>query len=217
MSKLLAILIILAWPLSAWAGVTYYVSNANPAGSDSDKGTSPSTPWLTIAKVNSSKFEPGDSILFNSGCTWREQLTVPSSGNSGNPITFGAYGNGAAPIINGADIVTGWTLSTGSIYTYTPSWNAGITLQDDSPLTLQTWNTNVTTTFSGASPGSFSVNPSTNEIYIWMTDSANPSSHTVEVSHRQFGITATNTNYITINGLTVYATSIHGIAGNSLT
>ena len=74
-----------------WAA-TYYVADA---GSDSNNGTSPFTPWQTIAKVNSSTFQPGDSILFNRGDTWREQLTVSSSGSPGNPITFGAYGSEA--------------------------------------------------------------------------------------------------------------------------
>jgi hypothetical protein len=86
---------------------TYYVDATS--GSDSANGTSDSTPWKTIAKVNSSSFSAGDSILFKKGETWREQLTVPSSGSSGSPITFGAYGSGAKPIINGADILTGLT------------------------------------------------------------------------------------------------------------
>jgi len=104
--------------LAQAAGTTYYVSNCGVVGNDSNNGTSSSTPWLTIAKVNSSTFNHGDSILFNSGCTWREQLSIPSSGTSGSPITFGAYGSGAKPIINGSNIVTGWAASsniTGSV------------------------------------------------------------------------------------------------------
>jgi parallel beta-helix repeat protein len=98
---------------------TYYVANA---GNDACNGTSPTIgtsgncAWQTIAKVNSSSFSPGDSILFNKGDTWREQLTIPSSGTSGNPITFDAYGTGAKPLISGADIVTGWTNYSGNIY-----------------------------------------------------------------------------------------------------
>ena len=117
MKKLFLILILmLVWPLAAW-GVTYYVSNASPVGSDSNNGTSPSTPWLTIAKVNASKFQPGDSVLFNRGCTWREQLTVSSSGTSGNPITFGAYGSGVLPTITGADLLnSAWTQTSGTVW-----------------------------------------------------------------------------------------------------
>jgi hypothetical protein len=110
MKKLLLSFILLLWPV--WAGATtYYVANA---GNDSCNGTSSSLgksgacAWQTIAHVNAHKFNPGDSILFQSGGTWREQLTVASSGSSGNPITFGAYGSGNAPVINGANPQTGW-------------------------------------------------------------------------------------------------------------
>jgi hypothetical protein len=98
---------------------TYYVST--PAGDDGNSGLSELLPWLTINKVNTSGFSAGDSILFNKTCTWREQLTVPSSGSVGSPITFGAYGSGADPIISAADLVTGWSVppaggETGGIF-----------------------------------------------------------------------------------------------------
>ena len=95
------------------SGTVYYVSNS---GSDSYDGTEQTHttgstgPWQTIAKVNSSTFNPGDSILFKAGDTWREQLTVPSSGSAGNPITFGAYGSAtSSPIISGTNLLTSWT------------------------------------------------------------------------------------------------------------
>src|ERR1700722_11311890 len=91
---------------------TYYVDNVG--GNDSNNGTSSFTPWATIAKVNSSTFNPGDSILFNDGDTWREQLNVPSSGASGTPITFSSYGSGAQPIITGTNLLptsTAWSNS----------------------------------------------------------------------------------------------------------
>jgi hypothetical protein len=88
---------------------TYYVDNCVTVGNDSNNGTSTATPWLTVAKVNGSSFSAGDSILFESTCTWHEQLTVPSSGSAGSPITFGVYGTGAAPILDGADVFSSWT------------------------------------------------------------------------------------------------------------
>lgn len=92
--------------LGGSASLTYYISNI---GSDSNTGLSPGSPWLTVAKVNASTFNPGDHVLFQKSGLWREQLTVPSSGSSNNPITFGAYGSGAAPIINGSTVVPTWT------------------------------------------------------------------------------------------------------------
>jgi parallel beta-helix repeat protein len=80
---------------SVCAAETYYVDATG--GDDSNDGTSPETAWKTISKVNSMSFSPGDNILFKRGEVWREQLTVPSSGSSGNPITFSSYGTGNKP------------------------------------------------------------------------------------------------------------------------
>ncbi len=99
----------------------YYVSNS---GSDSNNGTSTSSPWQTIAHINAQTFSPGDSILFKRGGIWREQLNVSSSGSSGNPITFGAYGNGVAPTITGANNVTGFSLVSSNLWRKT-----GVTVQ----------------------------------------------------------------------------------------
>src|SRR5208282_5751694 len=81
------------------SATTYYVSSS--AGNDSNSGTSASTPWQTIAHVNGQTFHPGDSILFKRGDVWNESLAPASSGSSGNPIMFDAYGTGAAPNLTG--------------------------------------------------------------------------------------------------------------------
>jgi hypothetical protein len=94
------VFILAAAPLLA--GTAYYVDAAN--GSDANNGTSPATPWKTINKVNTSVFVPGDSILFKRGGTWRETLTPPSHGASGNNITFGAYGSGDLPKLDGTGL-----------------------------------------------------------------------------------------------------------------
>ena len=78
---------------------TYYV-DAN-AGNDANSGTSTSSAWSTISKVNSKSFSPGDKILFLRGCTWTGPLNFNSSGSSSLPITYGAYGTGALPVIDG--------------------------------------------------------------------------------------------------------------------
>lgn len=115
-SLFLGILLAFSWGLAT----DYYVSQDD--GNDSYDGLYPTYqggsngPWLTIAKVNASSFNAGDNIYFNKGDTWREQLTVPSSGSSGNPITFGAYGTGDKPIINGSDLVTGWINDSGNVW-----------------------------------------------------------------------------------------------------
>jgi parallel beta-helix repeat protein len=75
-------------------------------GNDLNDGLSPDSAWKTITKVNASTFSPGDSVLFKRGETWTGiMLTVSSSGTVSTPITFGAYGSGANPIIDGNDAV----------------------------------------------------------------------------------------------------------------
>ena len=80
----------------------YYVSNS---GNDASSGFDANNAWQTIAKVNATSFNPGDTISFKCGDTWSENdpLTPPSSGASGNPIKFTSYGTGDAPIIKPND------------------------------------------------------------------------------------------------------------------
>lgn len=96
MRKLITILFICL--LKNSFATNYYVATS---GGDAAAGTSPATAWGTIAKVNSSTFSPGDSILFKRGDIFYGTINISNSGSSGNPITFGAYGSGANPIISG--------------------------------------------------------------------------------------------------------------------
>jgi len=114
---------------------TYYVSNT---GSDSNNGTSTSTAWQTLAKVNSSNFVAGDQILFQKGGTFYGSITVKNSGTSGNPITFGSYGAGENPIITGFTTVTAWTNLGGNIW---ESTNAVSTLSTCEMVTVNGVNT----------------------------------------------------------------------------
>jgi hypothetical protein len=107
------------------AGATsYYVSNA---GDDRNNGTSPATAWQTLGKVNGQSFNAGDTIYLQRGGVWSEQLVPFSSGSSGNPIRFDAYGIGAAPMISAAvtiPFVSGsWTRIAGG-----NAWKADVTL-----------------------------------------------------------------------------------------
>src|SRR5215472_11115354 len=119
--RLIAVLLFLALPVRA---TTYYIA---AAGSDSNNGTTTGTPWAhapgmpgcasTCAGVT---LQPGDSVLFNRGDAWYGQtLTAPASGSSGSPLTFGAYGTGADPILKGSTLLTtsGYTLAPNQVTT----------------------------------------------------------------------------------------------------
>jgi hypothetical protein len=88
----------------------YYVDTA---GFDGNNGTSTSTPWKTVAKVNSSQgaIPTGSQVLFKRGHTWHESLTPTKSG-----VTYGAYGSGAKPVITGLEQLTSWTTVGTNIY-----------------------------------------------------------------------------------------------------
>jgi uncharacterized repeat protein (TIGR02059 family) len=118
MRKVLMVLVCLT---STFAYATdYYVSSS---GNDSANGLSSSAPWQSISKVNSvfSSLNPGDRILFKRGDRFYGSLQVSGSGSSGSPITIGAYGTGANPVITGFTTISGWTSNGGGIYSKTVS------------------------------------------------------------------------------------------------
>lgn len=77
---------------------TYYVDATT--GGDSNNGTTTSSAWQTMSKVNSTALSAGDSVLFKRGEKWHgnEQLYFPG-GTAENRITYDAYGTGAKPIL----------------------------------------------------------------------------------------------------------------------
>ena len=79
---------------------TYYVNNY---GSDSAAGTSTSSAWKTINRVNSQVLKAGDKVLFAGGQSFSGGLYVPSKegGSSTYPVTFSTYGSGRATIKSG--------------------------------------------------------------------------------------------------------------------
>ena len=128
------------------APTTYCVANS---GSDSNSGTATGanctgtvSAWQSIAHVNAQHFSPGDSILFQDGGTWQEELIPPSSGTSGNLITFGSYGTGAKPILDGANTLT-YVLETNGVnyieisgLEVRNSTNVGVFLRNSTYVTL---------------------------------------------------------------------------------
>jgi hypothetical protein len=83
--------------IPAAAASAYYVDCS--AGTNGDG--SQSSPWNNLASVNATTFSAGDSILLKRGTTCSGQLWPKGSGASGSPITIGAYGTGALPIVSG--------------------------------------------------------------------------------------------------------------------
>ena len=92
---------------------TYYVS---PTGSDSSPGTQ-AQPFATVQK-GANQLLAGDTLILRAG-NYHETVTVSTSGTANAPITIQAYA-GECPVLIGATAVTGWSVSSGAIYT--ASW-----------------------------------------------------------------------------------------------
>jgi Chitobiase/beta-hexosaminidase C-terminal domain len=195
-------------------GAIYYVSNS---GSDSNDGTSPASPWQSISKVNSAVFPAGSQVLFQSTGVWHEQL------NANGGIRYGAYGPSgnctlnaqlvascaSLPIIDGADIVAGWSAYNGATYRAPYSALASKGFVDSmysqtTPLTLVHGAANVVGTAGTIySDGAY--------VYVHLLDGSNPASHTVEVAgSRAYGILVNGAANTVVDGLEVIRTAKSG-------
>ena len=86
---------------SAATGNTYYISEN---GSDLNSGLSKDKPIKTLVKLSYLSLKPGDAVLFERGGTYRT-ATKYGDGTSfrlKEGVSYGAYGTGAKPIINGS-------------------------------------------------------------------------------------------------------------------
>ena len=112
--------------LATDAGAAIYYVDAD-AGNDAWSGLSPNPPstgtvagpWQSVAKVSSATLGPGDQVQFKCGQTFHGQLTIASSGASGNPVVFTEYGDcsgGHEPVITPARTIAGWKPYRGNIY-----------------------------------------------------------------------------------------------------
>ena len=88
----------LMFPLSLPA-TTWYIDAKN--GNDTYNGQSPDSAWCSLEKINSLIFQPGDTILFRTGCNWIGQLSPQGTGEKSRPMVIDKYGQDSLPVING--------------------------------------------------------------------------------------------------------------------
>jgi hypothetical protein len=175
--------------------ITYYVSSVN--GSDSNPGTL-AAPWLTVAKVNSTSLLPGQSVAFQAGGVWREQLTVYSSGSAGNPITFTSYGSGPAAVISGANVVSSWTTVSPYYASYTTA---------PSQIFRNGARLNQVSSQSALLTGTWWLDTADSRIYVY----DNPAGNTMEASQRAYGVEIGGASYVTVNGLAIAEANNEGV------
>ena len=145
---------LLAFVCNVGLATDYYIDAYE--GNDSNNGTSESSAWKTLANINTTDFQPGDSILFKAGQSWTGTIKPQGSGTAGNPIVIGKYGSGDRPAIHG-DASVNCTVEPGetkycTVYLYNQEYweirDLEITNYDSSEeggISLQEWeNANVT-------------------------------------------------------------------------
>jgi Secretion system C-terminal sorting domain len=76
---------------------SYYFSTS---GLDTNDGSSPSSAWLSISKINDMTIQPGDKIYFRAGDTFEGNILLDSNdaNDPSNPVLFTSYGTGRATI-----------------------------------------------------------------------------------------------------------------------
>ncbi|MBT2549470.1 hypothetical protein [Arthrobacter sp. ISL-65] len=99
---LLAVLLVgcVSKPAPSTPTTHYYVS---AAGSDTNSGTSPDSPWQSLKKVNETAFNPGDSLSFRRGDEWIGKVVLDESGTPSSAIRLNSYGNGNLPTITSGE------------------------------------------------------------------------------------------------------------------
>ncbi len=108
----------------------YYIDPEN--GKSENSGICISSPLLS---VENRIFEPGDKVLFKRGTVIRSELNL-AGGNETGSITYGAYGEGANPVVNPsvrADLPAQWKEASPGIWYFTdtvPSEMCNIVFND---------------------------------------------------------------------------------------
>lgn len=202
--KVLVLVLVLAWAGAAHAVQTYYFDQTN--GSDSNAPcTNITLPCQTLAEAGNIAPNPGDTIALHDDRVWREQFTIHNGGAAGNPVIITDYGNGVdKPLIEGSQNLTGWTLSSGSIWVISQSTQVHRVYEADTADATRVvpgFGLIEACAITGGTvlgecqvanmqAGSFFMDNTNHFLYVWLPDSGNPNNHTMEGSTIQFGITA---------------------------
>lgn len=121
MKQIAQVLLLLLAATSAHAA-NYYVDCIYGANGNDGQ----TAPWRTPLKIGLHSFSPGDAIHLRRDCTWNEGITLVSSGESGNPITIDAFGQGLPPHLTGyLPIGSGdWSQWAGDVWVTKPLYSS---------------------------------------------------------------------------------------------
>lgn len=196
---------------------TLYVDTAK--GSDSNPGTQ-SKPLKTIgaaasAAETNNQNSIGTKVIINPG-TYREAVTLSKNNKDTSlPITFEAATNGTV-IVSGATVYSGWGTYSLNNSIYTNSWNnnwgecpqlSSCPYQQNIMMRQEMVAVNGTALTQVMSlgqmlQGTFYVDESSNQVYVWPKSGTSMGTATVEVASHPTLFTIQNKNNIVVRGLT---------------
>jgi len=140
--------------------------------------------------------------LLKAGERWREKLTVEASGTLGCPLTISSYGAGAAPIIDGTDIITTWTIE-GAGPAYKKQATFGTETQcccfENGARLVK--KTSVATVAATAGTFWLDVSTTPDTLYVHCTGDADPATKTIEYTNRAQGVLFNGQDYIRVEGI----------------
>jgi hypothetical protein len=110
-------------------GQVFYVDSVH--GSDSNTGLSPAQAWQSLSRIPAAKLQPGDVVAFARGDTFTGSATIDTGGTASAPVTFAAYGTGAAPILTNPGQWNMLVLNAPYIDVVNLHFNNGVVFNDD--------------------------------------------------------------------------------------
>jgi Right handed beta helix region len=212
--RFILITAILALFLAGFLGhayaATYYVDNScsnNGDGSAQTCASSPGAagPFNSIANGQSAVTgdQHGNSLLLKKGERFHERYVMPAYGTSAGQFTLGSYGSGADPIIDGADVVTGWTNTSGNIWQATRPVTATQVFRNDVRGIKEASQAALTADYEWYQSGS--------TLYIYTSTNPNTDGSSWEADGgRTYNIYSIDRSYVTVENLQLYNSGTAG-------
>jgi len=197
-------------------GQTTYIYVDAKSGNDSHSGAK-SSPLKTIqaavdkADTNNEK-NVATKIIVNSG-VYREDVNISAYKSTGATVTLQAAVTGAA-IIDGANVLSNWSLTSNGVYTHTWTPNLGTcAIPSGWPSTIPTIARRTEMFFlngqpltqvmatSQLRPGTFFVSEAGNMAYVDPPSGTNMSTATIEAAVRRNTLTISSRSNIVLRGM----------------
>ncbi len=180
------------------AAATYYVDNSTAACSNNGAGTE-AQPYCTITAALAARGVAGNTILVKPG-NYPEQVTLPASGNSANPLVVRAIGG--VVTVDGADDFSAtnkWVNTSGNIWrASTVTWSPKQVFANGARLVAST------ASVTSLPVGTFRY-VSNQGLYV-NVGGANPGTQQTRVGRRNYAFVLSGRSWITLEGFTATRT-----------